>query len=354
MRYGPIVLALLAVGTVTGAGLCAEPPADEAKGVTSTAGSAQAGDSAAAGAAALEENAVKELGVKEGDKVDSGFIFFDGRYIDAPYTVSQRGRRLFVNEVMIYQWDRWPLPDLRVYEDPGYPPGLTGNSTMDDLRDKQNPENSPWLRQQRYLYQHFPPDVARQKLADWFRGLPFVESAEFKPLGSDRLRIKMKNGEEKGVSVTPPPAESSYSWKFTNQDIVQWLERDRSRYEKYLKKGEAVFLFSKGHPVTMIRKKAACDLGLMTEILRSDRTKEEKIDLLQRMEFLPPPSFGGTSMFLPLITQFQASEQLEERIGQLVKETGVEPRTLKDLPDEAPIERARRLMEEASKKSKEP
>jgi hypothetical protein len=97
----------------------------------------------------------------------------------------------------------------------------------------------------------------------------------------------------------------------------------------------------------MIRKKAACDLGLMTEILRSDRTKEEKIDLLQRMEFLPPPSFGGTSMFLPLITQFQASEQLEERIGQLVKETGVEPRAIEDIPDEHPLERAMRLRKEA-------
>ncbi|HUS45417.1 MAG TPA: hypothetical protein VM219_05240 [Phycisphaerae bacterium] len=352
MRYGPIVLALLAVGMVTGPSLCAEPPADEAKSVTSTAVSAQAEDSDAAGAVALEENAIKELGVKEGESVDSGFIFFDGRYIDAPYTVSQRGRRLFVNEVMIYQWDRWPLPDLRVDEDPGYPPGLTEKSIMDDVI-KGNSENSPWQRKGRYLDQHFPPDVARQKLADWFRGLPFVESVEFVGRTSN-IKIKMKNGKEQGVGLSPPPAESSYSWHFTNKDIVKGLEYDRNKYEAYLKKGKAVFIFSKGHPVTMIRKKAARDLGLMTEILRSDRTKEEKIDLLQRMEFLRPPSMGGNEMFMPLITQFQASEQLEERIDQLVKETGVTPRTLQDLPAEAPLERAMRLRKEADQKSKEP
>jgi hypothetical protein len=348
-----IVLALLLVSMMTEIGLCVESPAGQTRSSPSAAGLAEVEKGSATGAEDLEERAIKELGIKVGENVDDGFVFFDGRYVDAPYTVSRRGRQIFVNDVMVQQWDRWPLPDLRLDKDPGYPPGLTEMSTMEDVRDKQNPEDSPWLREARYLDQHFPPDVAREKLAEWFRGLPFVESVEFMNEGRV-LSLRMKNGEKKFIDMMPPPPDSPYSWHFTNKDIVKRLEYDRNKYEAYLKKGEAVFLFSKGHPVTMIRKKAACDLGLLTEILRSDRTQEEKIDLLQRMEFLRPPSMGGNEMFMPLITQFQASEQLEERIGQLVKETGVEPRTLKDLPAEAPLERAMRLRKEANQKSKEP
>ena len=219
MTHGLMVLALLAAAVMPGAGLSAEP-------------------------AALDESAVKELGVKEGEPVDAGFVFFDGRYIDAPYRVSRRGRHVFINDVVVFQWDRWPLPDLRVNEDPGYPPGLTENSGLEDVI-KGNSENSPWQRKSRYLYQHFPLDVARQKMADWFRRLPFVESAEFRHPGSGGLRIKMKNGEEKNVGVSPPPKESIYSWEFTNKDIIAWLERDRGRYEARLKEGDAVLSSAK-------------------------------------------------------------------------------------------------------------
>lgn len=353
MRYTRMIPILPLVCALTMSNLCADSRVGAAKDATPAVAREQAKSHDAPSATAPDESAIKGLGVKAGENVDTGFVFFDGRYIDAPYTVSRRGRRLFVNDVMIYQWDRWPLPDLRVDEDPGYPPGLTESSTMDDAI-KGNAEDSPWQRQSRYLYQHFPPDVASQKLAEWSRGLPFVEGAEFKPPGSDRLRIRMKNGEEKGVGLSPPPPDSPYSWNFTNQDIIKRLEYNRGKYEAYLKNGEALFLFHKGYPVPMIRMKAARDLGLMTEILRSDRTKGEKIDLLQRMEILYPPSMGGNEMFLPLITQFQASKQLEERIDELVKETGVEPRTLKDIPDEHPVERQMRLRKEADKKPKDP
>jgi hypothetical protein len=353
MRYGPIVLALLAVGMVTGPSLCAEPPADEAKSVTSTAGSAKAENSGADGAEALEENAIKELGVKEGESVDSGFVFFDGRYLDAPYTVSRRGRRLFVNDVMIYQWDRWPLPDLRVDKDPGLPEGLTEASTFEELR--QGGANSHMARKLRYLYQHYTQGVAMEKMLEYYRQLPCVESAT--PERPDRpgtLVIRMRNGKEVLVDVTPPHPDSTHHWNFGNEALVGQLDAKRSRYETRLTKGDCFFLFSNGEELSWGCRRAARDLGLVVDILRSDRTKEEKIDLLQRMEVLPPPSRGDIDEFTALVTGFQAPPELEQRISQLIIETGVTPRRLKDLPEEIPFERERRLIEEADKKSKEP
>jgi hypothetical protein len=300
--------------------------ASQFKGAT-----AQAKDAAAAAATALDESAVKELGVKEGEPVDGGFVFFDGGYIDAPYKVSRRGRYVYINEVAVYQWERWPLPDLRVEEDPGYPPGLTEKSTMDDVLDKANAENGPFFREGRYLDQHFPRDVAKQKFVEWFRGLTFVESAEFRNPGGSILTIKMKDGKQENVSLIPPPRDSVYSWEFTNRDIVRKLESDRGKYEAQVKKGEAVFIFSKGHPVSMIRKRAAEDLGLMAEILRSGRPQQEKINLIMYMQFLGPAITGDKDARMPLFTDFRASKQLEERIGKLAEETGVKPRELKDV-----------------------
>ena len=72
-------------------------------------------------AASMEAAAVKALGVVEDKPIDSGFVFIDGVYVEAPYTVSRRGRQLFINDILIYQWAEWPLMDRHVKEDPGPP-----------------------------------------------------------------------------------------------------------------------------------------------------------------------------------------------------------------------------------------
>lgn len=295
-----------------------------------------------------EDDSSKVLGEKVGMQVSFGFLFVDGTYLDAPYRVTRLGRRVTINGVAVKQWDRWPLPDLRVDTDPGKPPGLTERSTLDDLRDKKNPENGFWLREYRYLFQHFPPEEARQRMAEWFRGLPFVGSATFKY--DTYLVIKMKNGEEEAMGMKPPAADSPYSWEVTNKDVAARLDRERDRWESKLKEGGAFFFFfTKSRTVILTPKMAARDLGLIVGILRSGRSQEEKVGLLQRMELVPPTSVDDIGMFRPLMTQFRASKQLEERIADLVKATGITPRQLKDIPAEVPYERAKRLRDEADK-----
>jgi hypothetical protein len=346
------VLAWLAPTLLPLPGGGAEPESDRPPVI---AGSAQPQGAPKAAKEDADKSGVRELGVKEGGKLESGFVFFDGQYLDAPYTVSRRGRQVFINDVGIFQWQRWPLPDLRVEADPGYPPGLTQKSTLEDVLDAKNPENGPFYREGRYLEQHFPKEAFSEKMATWFRGLPFVQSAEFKAPGSRLLKVRMKNGEETVVSLIPPAPDSPYSWRFTTQDVVNSLEHNhREMYEKQLKEGRALFLFSQGHPVVLDRQKAARDLGLMAQILKSDRPVKEKTGLLERMEILPPPSFGGTEMFLPLLTQFKASTQLEERLGKLVAETGIKARLISEIPEEVPIERERRLRESPQKKDVPP
>ena len=104
-----------------------------------------------------------------------------------------------------------------------------------------------------------------------------------------------------------------------------------------------------GHGAVHVGKRHGSNLSVV-EILRSGRTKEEKIHLLQRMEVLPPPSRGDVDKFAALVTGFQAPAELDEHVRKLVTETGITPRRLKDIPDEIPFERMLRLEKEAKER----
>jgi hypothetical protein len=290
-----------------------------------------------------------QLGATEGKPVDSGFVFLKGAYLEKPYVVSRRGRTIYINNQPIYQWDRWPLPDLRVDQDPGLPQGLNETSAFEDLRDRANPMNGHSARKLRYLYQHFPADIAMQKMAEYYSQLPFVQSVtRVRPDCPDILRIRTKSGKEILCGITQGPPDSAFSWRFTNKDLVQSLNQGRLQYENRLKMGDCYFLFGNCEQISLGTRKAARDLGLIVQVLRSPRPKEEKVALLQRMEFLPPPSRGRLQRFDALLDNFQAPPSLEERIAELVKQSGLVPRRLEDIPQEIPSEREMRLIDKGT------
>jgi len=63
--------------------------------------------------------------------------------------------------------------------------------------------------------------------------------------------------------------------------------------------------------------------------MRSGRANEDKATLLRRMGLLPGGEFASLEQFL---ANFQASDQLDRRVEALVKQTGVKPRRVEDLP----------------------
>jgi len=290
--------------------------------------------------------------VHEGEAFQAGLVFHDGRYVPGPYRVSRTGRWVTVNGAVVYAWKVWPLPDLLVPEDPGLPQGLTEKSTFQDLIGSRDRANSHVARKYRYLYQHFRPAVAIQKMVKYYRQLPFVEQADV--VRSTTIRLRTKDGKTTDVSVRPPAPKSMSSWDLTAADVLQELECRRLHCETRLRAGDCFFLFSNGEELSWGRRQTARDLGLVVEILRSGRTKEEKVHLLQRMEVLPPPSRGDIDKFTALVTGFQVPPELDKRIRKLVTETGITPRRLKDIPDEIPFERILRLEKEAKERANQP
>lgn len=293
------------------------------------------------------EAKVDQLDVHRGKAVHSGFVYDKGRYVEPPYTVTRKGLEVFLNGIIVAgPPPRWPVVELKVDQDPGLPEGLTTESTIEDLVQPPNVQHSHLTRKQEYLFQHFPEDVAVQKLVEYFAALPFVRDAT---VSDNRFyKLTLNNGKEEGILIEPPGKGFRGLRAYTEEEMLGVMERERDRYERRLEDGDCLFFFQR-HEMSFRKKKAARDLGLMVEILRSRRSIEEKKLLLRRMDILPP---GSTQLYDTLFTDFEAADDLEKRIGELVKETKVKPRTIGDLPEETYSMRKHREMLEEQRRKK--
>ncbi|MDK1031837.1 MAG: hypothetical protein QGD94_07520, partial [Planctomycetia bacterium] len=249
-----------------------------------------------------EAEVLKEFGEKAGKPIDSGFVFFDGRYLDAPYIVRRRGLKVFINDAVVFECSQWPLPDLTAKKDPGFPEGLTEKHSLEDLWTKEGPWKGHSSRKYLYLHQHFPEDVAIKKLAEYYKSLPFVKSVTYHDRVS--LRIEQKNGGGAVADVGAPTPGSVSSGEFTKKDVLERLKRRRQRFEKHLKTWGCYFFFSNGQKLSLGPRKSANDLNLIVEILRSKKPKKEKISLLQRLRVCPPRDLN---YFSALVSKFQTS-----------------------------------------------
>ena len=76
-------------------------------------------------------------GETSGEEINSGFVFYNGKYVEAPYRVERRDLAVFINGIQIRRGLKWPPRDLRVNEDPGMPDGVTsagGLAALDTVR----------------------------------------------------------------------------------------------------------------------------------------------------------------------------------------------------------------------------
>jgi len=311
--------------------------------------------------AARAPSALEVLGVVDGKPIDSGFLFIDGRYIEAPYTVSRRGRRVLINDIPVYEWPEWPLIDRHVREDPGPPPKEYENlKSFAEIIDSKDCVQSHWFRKMRYLYEHFPMEQAEEKMLEYYRQCPFVASATLVPVERP-VKIVTREGKEENINLGPPPSGTIAHWDFGVDDVVRQLEFWRDSFPSYLEDNWVLFSFF----AHIERKPGECvhhswdrvsDLKLMVDVLRSDRSEEEKIQLLRRIDILPSPNAGPKSRKKHeiLVRRFRPSIQLNQRIEAFLAKPGVKPpRTLRDLPEENPWDRMNRLAEERRKKEQD-
>jgi hypothetical protein len=334
------------------AGACGAPqPAPTGSGVSGSAETHDTTQSAATSTA--EAELIKAFGVKKSTPVDSGFAFFEGVYIAPPYIVERTGANVYINGNLVYRQPGWPIPSRPKTEepkDPGLPPGLTRESSFDDLAIKGGPPGDSWyVRKKAWILAHFSGEEAVQKALEFWRSLPFVKEASVAKDGS--ITVETYKGEKVGfvlfqtIRLEPP---------LQVDDLVKLLEEARARIERVLRGGSCLFLFQNNEEIAVYSKRrVAEELPLAVEILRSARSKAEKQDLLERMGLIPPSNTDGRPNFYDsLISGFKATPDLEKRLQSVVQETGITPFKLEEIPKESPDARIRRQGEELRKRLK--
>jgi hypothetical protein len=267
------------------------------------------GDHAGSGS---EEPTGTELGENEGNPLQSGFVFHDGRYVEQPYRVNRKGLAVYINGTMVRKSLQWPPEDTHVSEDPGFPQGVSEDMTFDVFVTQHfGHYNRKW----RYLHQNFPSETAVQKIREYYEALPFVREVTLKD--DVTIQVTTRNGEERLIDVGPPP-HNPLGDPPTKENAIREVDASRKHYERRLKQGYCLFLFSGGGELSFGDRKAMQDLPEAVDVLRSGKSKKEKLSELQRLKILPPQY---PEAWESIVTNFQSSAQLEARIAELRKKS---------------------------------
>jgi hypothetical protein len=284
----------------------ADPSPVAARNATDAA--AQAPTTTTAGKAKRQDHAgdvrlageIKEYGVQEGKPIDAGFVFFDGRYIEAPYVVARKGLCVYINETLVFR-HAGPVAVFPGDVDPQLPPDLTQDTSFYDK------SFSDYMRQKvAYVQKHFKREEEIKIMEQVYRGLPCVTEAHLDAEVPTILHITTFRGESIPIGLDPPRRKAPQD----KASVLAQVEGVRKNYEERLHKGDCFFLFDAGGRISFGAARVAQCLPRIAEILRSQAPTDVKVKKLQQ-EGMPDLKSGS---FAKLITSFSASSQLDERL----------------------------------------
>ncbi len=192
---------------------------------------------------------IEEFGTTIGEPIDSGFVFYDGRYIDAPYIVAQKGLGIFINDVMIRPPIEWPQPDLTQDTDPELPKGITLDSTEKDIGEHSS-------KKYRYFLQHYPKEEAVQKMVEYYRSLPCIREVKVIDMQLKEVEpnvipefgfIKLIYFSDESLPLYVQIHDfSDTGLKFDKESVSQRLKDSKKYFEEQLKENECYFFGNPG------------------------------------------------------------------------------------------------------------
>lgn len=266
-------------------------------------------------------------------KINSGFVFIEGKYISMPYMVTVKKGWLNINLIPVKKISEWPLSEESPNK-PLVPAKVLANakSSFDLELWKYSAKMYRWLERNNVKMQK-----KKEEWKNFYESAPFVKKVEFPNDNSLEMKIFLKNGTVEewggdGEAVEPI---------VTIKEQVENLENQRERMEKCLADNDVFFFFpeNKGE-LTFGDNTIAESFNLLLKILASDRPEKEKLNILFRMMIIPE---NESKNGLVLIRNCKPSKELNARVGKVVdqfkiKDNNFHPYTLKDIPKELPSE----------------
>jgi hypothetical protein len=245
-----------------------------------------------------ESELIADFGLSKSAPIESGFLFLDGRYVDAPYVVARKGLSVEVNGQHVYKVH---LPEKEPPSgdtDPDIPASITANTSQHD------PVLEGYIEAKiAYVQKHHTPEEERKIMEQVYRSLPFVVSGELVGDGA-ALRVTYTNGDTSQLMLNVPRRKG----KFDRASVLATAERKAVDLAEGLREGQAIFLFSNGSRASLPSGLAAERLPSMVGVLRSADTEEDRVRGLAKASGFSPHTARK------LAGQFSASSQLDQRV----------------------------------------
>jgi len=161
---------------------------------------------------------------QSGKKINTGYVFIDGKYVEPPYVVKNKGMVIYINDIIAIDfqrnYDKQNKNPLANYsERPIVPQNLTDTSTLNDLYKSNDLRTGKPLINAitRYFYNTCSFDVANDSICNFMTSLPNVLKLE--KVTDTQFILYLKNGEStilfSGNNTTKNTVEF---WKSNNPE----------------------------------------------------------------------------------------------------------------------------------------
>jgi hypothetical protein len=253
---------------------------------------------------------INEFCSSVGLPVNNGFMFFDGRYVEAPYKVERKGLGVFINGIMVFRPPEWPIKEFLGDIDPKMPAEINEETSWeDDIVQEYLSKKHAYLRKQ-----HVTDEVEIKRMERVIRELPFVTEA--KKIDPDRPYIlQVKTTEGLIVNRSLISMYGRRGIKYDKGSVLKLAEEQRIYYQDALAKGDCYLLSSKGGRTHLSENSIVEALIPAIKILRSDKSAAEKL-----LELQNPRLNISEEISRELVNNFSASPQLEARLNELAKQ----------------------------------
>ncbi|MCX5658616.1 MAG: hypothetical protein NTW19_02705 [Planctomycetota bacterium] len=245
------------------------------------------------------------LGLPESGPIASGFLFLEGRYVDAPYVVSRRLVDIYINDKLVRKGRAGSAYDLRVNVDPGEPP--SGSSPFDEEPPGTDSRDKYWSRKFRYLTQVSTAETFRGRVVELWKKCSKFKSVEADPADPEHIWVTDLEGNRTGCHVAyrktflqPPVVDDAF---------IKEAEASRAHFEKLLESGAVVQELPSGSEMIVSRESA---LAFLDAIAGPNAGKPS--EGLKKAGLVKP---GDTTFSSSFDERFECSPALRRRIEEL-------------------------------------
>lgn len=145
-----------------------------------------------------QDDVYSQSGKKQSNKkINTGYVFIDGKYVEPPYKVIRKGMAVYINDIKVSKDFEMPKDPFEGFDTRyGVPECLNENSTISDMYNCTEPQFdfSYFIYMNRYYAKRYRDEVAKDSLVAYVNSYPNVVS--FTKISEGHCKLKLINGEE--------------------------------------------------------------------------------------------------------------------------------------------------------------